>query len=95
MTFKEWLSRWFHHRSTGRTAVGTGIKFLTELTFWSCLMAVLLTVATFIPIPSIPEYKLFNTRFWLVHGSLTMAITISEFCIFTLPRAAVESGQQD
>lgn len=78
-----------------KTAIGTVVKFLIELTFWFCVLAALLIVATFIPVPSIPSYELFNWQYWAILGSLTMLLTASEFCIFTLPASGVESGQQD
>jgi preprotein translocase subunit SecY len=92
MTFKERLSRWYHHRTMSKTAIGIVVKFLIELIFWFCVLATLLIVARFIPVPSIPNYELFNWQYWTILGSLTMLLTASEFCIFTLPASAVESG---
>ena len=94
MTFKEWLSRWYHHRTAWRSGVGAAVKFVVELVFWFVVMAILMSVGSFIPLDAIPDYQLFSNRFSIILGSMTLLLTTSAFCIFTLPPSEIEQQSQ-
>jgi len=95
MTFKEWLSRWYHSPLVAKTAVAAFLKFGLQMAFWGLVLTGVMAIATFVPVPIVPEFQLFDDRFNTALGSLVLMFAAGEYCMFTLPASEIELQQQD
>jgi hypothetical protein len=95
VTFKEWLSRWYHHRGTPKTVVAASLKFTLQFLLWVVVLGTCMVAAFALPFPLLPVSELISRPAALLLGSAALSFTAAEFCMLTLPASEIQPQPPD
>lgn len=90
MTFKERLSRWYHHKTLWRTVIGTLGKFAIETLFWATVATLVFSVGKLLPWNLVSDIPFLSRTFIMMTAGFSVTFTFGAWCISTLPADQID-----